>query len=331
MYKKKDFEFITKYEKLKYKSGTIHCTPTWIHIITDVLIESHKIETDCIKEQYFTLDSFLREYKKIHGSRHLFTIIDDGLLLHTKKDGDEIVYPLEHGLCIPSLTIKKRGSIIDNLSYKQFNLLNDISLDISYLCFLKDATLVLEKEKSYIWKTNGITDIYIQLPRYDVKRGYKVPKEISYLSSISQWEDREVFFTIEKKVSGIGSDYFVIYSNNNMMAIPICQQEEYDTYEIPSYSQQYTLTQKELKSLQSIKFKKLIAELKKEKNIKIGYEVYIEIIDGIWYMNDKKFFECSGKITTRRFEAYKLASFIQNANQLTITENFIQDSHTLFI
>lgn len=331
MYKKKDFEFISKYEKLRYKQGTILCTSEWIHIITNTLRESHRMETGCIKDSYFSLDSFLEGYKKVHGSRHLFTIVDDGLLIQTKKTGEEEIVPLEKGLEIKPILPSKKIAIDGSFTFQQFGLLKDISIDMSYLGFLKEATLVLDKDSSYIWKTNGITDVYIRLPSLGETKGYKLSDEICYFSDVNQWNDSKINISLAKNVPGIGIDYLVIYSENDMMAVPLQNDNDYNTYEIPSSSQHYTLTQEELENLQSIKFKKLLAQVKKEKNLKVSYEVYIEIVDGIWYMNGEKFFECSGKVTTRRFEAYKLATFIQNAKEIEIHDRFLKDSNIYFI
>lgn len=331
MYKKKDFDFISKYEKLRFKQGTILCTPQWIHIITNNLRESHRMETGCSKDIYFNLESFFEGYKKVHGSRHLFTIVDDGLLIQTKKTREEEIYPLEKGLGIKPILPDRGFALDESVNFQQFSLLKDLSLDMPYLSFLKDATLVLDREISYIWKTKGITDIYISLPNLDKTKGYKIPNEISCFSDISQWNDSKINIAIAKSVPGIGIDYLVIYSENDIMTVPLQMDEDYNTYEIPSSSQHYTLTQEELDTLQNIKFKKLLATVKKEKNLKVSYEVFIEIVDGIWYMNGEKFFECSGEVTTRRFEAYKLATFIQNAKEIEIHDRFLKDSNIYFI
>ena len=331
MYKKKDFDFIGKYEKLRLEQGTILCTPQWIHIITNTLRESHRLETGCVKNQYFNLESFLEGYKKVHGSRHLFTIVDDGLLIQTKKTGEEEIYPLEKGLEINPILPDRGIALDESVNFQQFSMLKDISLDMSYLSFLKDATLVLDRETSYIWKTNGITDIYIKLPSLGVTKGYKISGEISCFSDISQWNDSKINIAIAKSVPGIGIDYLVIYGENDIMTVPLQMDNDYNTYEIPSSSQQYILTQEELDTLQNLKFKKMLAGVKKDKNLKVSYEVYIEIVDGIWYMNGEKFFECSGKVTTRRFEGYKLATFIQNAKEIEIHDRFLKDSNIYFI
>lgn len=328
MYKKKDFNFLEKYEKISFKTGIILCTGEWIHIIINSFQESHKIQTECSQDVYFDLRDFLGKYKKIHGSRHVFTIGNDGLHIQTKKTGEEEIIGVEKGIKVSPLVPKEKGCHLNNCNFKQFDILSSINMDLSYISFLKDASLVIEEDNSYIWKTNGITDIYIQLPSLSKPMGY-IPH--SLMTLFANWQGEEAYISIEKNVPGIGVDNLVLHDDENILAVAMNRNEEYNTYELPSSSQQYTLTSEELKNLQSIKFKKLLAQIKKEKNLKTSYEVYVEIVDGIWYMNEEKFFETEGKITTRRYEGYKLATFINNAKHLTVHDTYLQDGNIYFI
>lgn len=326
MYKKKDFSFLNKYENMDYRIGSILCTKEWVHINIGIFRESHKIETQCSKDMYFKLESFIEAYKKIHGSRHLFTVSEHGLIIETKKTGEQEIISLEEGTAFTPFFPKgfKDGKLQNPLA---LSILKSISLELDYVSFLKDTTLVLENDRSYIWKSNGISDIYVHLPFIGKEKGYKV----NAINLISQWEGEEPHICIEKRIPGIGCDNLILYDENNIMALSLEKLEEYNTYKLPSSSQKYTLSEKEIDELKKIPIKKLLASIKKEHNLKVGYQVYIEIIDGIWYVNGERFFQVSSEITTRRFEGYKLAEFINNAKTLTLHNEYIQDNQIFFI
>lgn len=326
MYKKKDFSFLNKYDNTHYQYGSVLCTKEWIHINVGIFQESHKLTTECNTNSFFELYSFIEAYKKVHGSRHLFTVDEKGLIIETKKTGEQgKVDVLEGRFFEPFFPKSSTKNTLQNPA--SLSILKSISLDLEYVDFLKETTLVIDRDKSYLWKSNGITDIYVNLPIQGKETGYT----INAIDFLSHWEGEEPNICIEKRVPGIGSDNLILFDEKNIMALTLIKQEEYNTYNIPSSSQQYSLSKEELEELKKIQIKKLLASIKKQLNLKVSYQLYIEIKDGVWYVNSERFFQVSSKISTRRFEAYKLAEFISNAKTLTLHDEYIQDNQFLFI
>lgn len=324
---KKDIKFIEDYEK---REGSIsflknQCCVSDTKNNTQL---THTFEDDFGEECFeFSIEDFYKTYKKIHGAKHRFTVHKKGIDVYLKKEDS---YLTSH-----AIKSKKSSNILflfNNLPQLQigciqskdlqgFSILEKMTTNLEYIKCFQNPSLICEKNKLYFWGTDCIHQLRIdvqtatsltlayQLSRDDTKQISKFATRLN--------EDVKICYTkIMNKPS-----YISFVGEKDILRCSLIENDDIYTCEYKK-GNEYIVSEKELEDLKGLGLKKLISDEKKK--VKESFEVYIEVIEGIVYLRDKKIYELSEKITlSKRIEAYRFHELLKNATEIRINPKYI--------
>lgn len=326
---KRDLNFLKKYEK--ETSGRVIVYHSWIIVSCWGIQESHKIPEISFNEKIcFTLESFLKAFKGIHGSRHSFIITEEGLEVTVKKTGKKEFYSLEKDKDISlymdeivlNHCLKGTMSAQNLVKVKMFEKLNT---NMDYIKFLKNPFIILGLD-SYIWGTDCIHQLRIDMAINTKKVQFY--KTVGYFKWISEWAS-EIKGNIDIYVDS--KENKIAFSNDcNMIISDIEEIEETYTCQIPLTSSKYTLYNDELNQLKCLHIEKLVSAARA--TVKSGIEIYIEIIHGELSINKKPFFTLKNQITIpNKINGYRFVEFIKDSDELILTDKYLQSHNSYLI